>query len=220
MQKLKTKVNNLTIKTFHFNFIQVNTFVLFDDTREAIIIDPGNYTAQENEHLAEFVQDEKLTIKYIINTHPHIDHIFGNNFSRNQFHGLLLMHEAGIPVYHKAGEYCSSYQLKLPEFPTADQYIKAGDQLHFGQQVMEVLYTPGHCDGSICLLDKKNELLFTGDLLFEGSIGRTDLPTGDFDLIMKSIREQVLVLDDRVAVYPGHGDATTIGKEKQDNPYL
>lgn len=220
MDKLKITAGDLSIRIFHFNFIQVNTYVLYDETKEAVIIDPGNLSGEENRILSDFIKNEGLSVKYLINTHPHIDHIFGNEYGKKTFNASLLMHKAGIPIYEKADEYCSSYPFQRPVFPAPDQYIEAGDKITFGNQELRVLYTPGHCDGSVSLWDPRHDLVFTGDVLFEESIGRTDLPTGDLDLLIKGIRENLFTLADHTIVYPGHGDSTTIGKEKTDNPYL
>lgn len=220
MENLKIEVNNLKIRIFHFNFIQVNTYVLYDDTKEAIIIDPGNYRENESRQLKDFIVTEGLTVKYILNTHPHIDHIFGNDYCRAHFSAPLIQHKSGGPVYEKANEYLASFQLAPFVFPPADQYIEENDVISYGHQELKVLYTPGHCDGSICLYDIKNNLVFTGDVLFEESIGRTDLPTGNHKMLLESIQNHLFTLDDEVVVYPGHGDATTIGKEKSSNPYL
>lgn len=220
MEKLKIEIEDLKIRIFHFNFIQVNTYILYDETKEAIIIDPGNYNQKEDEILAHFITQEKLKVKYAINTHPHIDHIFGNAFCRNTFQCPLLMHENGIAVYETADDYCSSMPFQRPDFPLPDQFLKEGDVITFGNQKLEILYTPGHCDGSICLLDRKHKIVFTGDVLFEESIGRTDLPTGSLRLLLRGIKEKLLVLDDDTIVFSGHGDQTTIGKERRDNPYL
>jgi glyoxylase-like metal-dependent hydrolase (beta-lactamase superfamily II) len=220
MEKLKIEINDLKIRIFHFNFIQVNTYVLYDDTKEAVIIDPGNYVEKESQQLKDFIDSECLTVKYIVNTHPHIDHIFGNDYCRNHFSALLLQHKAGEVVYENANEYLVSFKIAPFVFPPADRYVEADDVISYGHQQLKVLYTPGHCDGSISLYDAKNKLVFTGDVLFEESIGRTDLPTGNQKLLLQSIHDHLLTLDDDVAVYSGHGDATTIGKEKLSNPYL
>jgi len=220
MDNLKIKINDLKIRIFHFNFIKVNTYVLYDDTKEAIIIDPGSYSDQENQQLKEFIEKESLTVKYIVNTHPHIDHIFGNSFCRTQFSALLLQHKAGTLVYENANHYLASFRIQSFDFPPADQHVETNDVISFGHQQLKVLYTPGHCDGSICLYDEKNKLVFTGDVLFEESIGRTDLPTGNHKVLLQSIQDNLFILDDEVVVYSGHGDATTIGKEKLSNPYL
>lgn len=220
MNNLSVKVNDLQIKIFHFNFIQVNTYILYDETQEAIIIDPGNYNIQEDTRIEHFIRDNQLKIKFIINTHPHIDHIFGNDFSKRTFQAPLLMHEKGLEIYNHAEEYCSSMPFERPPFPDPDQFVKDGDLLTFGNQSLKVIYTPGHCDGSICLYDEKNSLIFTGDLLFEESIGRTDLPSGSYDVILHSLKEKILTLPGDVVVYSGHGDATTIAHEKKHNPFI
>lgn len=220
MENLHVEINDLKIKIFHFNFIQVNTYILYDDTKEAVIIDPGNYIQKEDAPLQEFIEKEQLKVKYLINTHPHIDHIFGNDFGRKTFGAKLMFHEAGVTVYQHADEYCSSFVFQRPEFPMADHLLKTGETINFGNQQLEVLYTPGHCDGSICLLDKKNGIVFTGDVLFEESVGRTDLPTGNTDLLMKSIHENLLPLPDETIVFSGHGDRTSIGHERKNNPYI
>lgn len=220
MEKLNIKTGDLTIRIFHFNFIQVNTYVLHDDTGEAVIIDPGNYVESEDNILAEYIEKENLKVKYIITTHPHIDHILGNEFCKKQYRADLLMHEAGLPIYRNAPSYGSSFGIDGLQFPEPDRFLKAGDLLSFGNQQLEVRYTPGHCDGSICLYDKKHNLVFTGDVLFEESIGRTDLPTGNLELLLASIKANLLTLDDSVMAYPGHGDNTLIGRERTNNPYL
>lgn len=220
MSKLKINVNNVTIKTIHFNFIQVNTYILYDESKEALIIDPGNCDDKEDAMLAEFIEKEQLTVKYIVNTHPHIDHVLGNDFCKKRFNAPLLAHEAGMSVYRNTFAYGVSFGFTKTEFPAPDKFLQEGDEISFGSQSFKVIYTPGHCDGSICLYDPKNQLLFTGDLLFEGSVGRTDLPTGNRSLLMKSINEKLMILDDDIMVFPGHGDTTTIGKEKNENPYL
>lgn len=220
MDNLKLVIDDLSIKIFHFNFIQVNTYILYDETKEAVIIDPGNYIKSEDEILSDFIEKEQLNVRYLINTHPHIDHIFGNSFGKKCFQSPLLMHEKGIPIYETADDYCSSLPFQRPDFPLPDKLIKEGEVITFGCQQLEAIYTPGHCEGSICLFDRKHKIIFTGDVLFEESIGRADLPTGNHQLLLQSIREKLLVLDDDTIVFPGHGDQTTIGKEKRDNPYL
>ncbi|MDR2979965.1 MAG: MBL fold metallo-hydrolase [Bacteroidales bacterium] len=220
MDSLDVKINDLRIKIFHFNFIQVNTYILYDEKKEAIIIDPGNYNALENCTLHDFIDNNGLMVKFAINTHPHIDHIFGNNFCQQTLRMPVLMHEAGTEIYGQADEYCATMPFQRPPFPAPDRLVKEGEVLTFGHQALRVIYTPGHCDGSICLYDEKNKLVFTGDLLFEESIGRTDLPSGSYEMILKSIHDKIMTLPDAVIVYSGHGDATTIGHERKHNPYL
>lgn len=210
----------LQIKNFVFNFICVNTYLLYDATKEAIIIDPGNVAPEENQQLVDFVEKEKLNVKYIVNTHPHIDHVLGNDFCRTHFGAKLLMHKAGLPIYDNSFAYCIAFGIDHDKFPPADEFIAENDVIAFGKQQLAVIYTPGHADGSICLVHPTENLIFVGDVLFEGSIGRTDLPTGNSDVLISNISNKILTLPDDMVVYCGHGNSTTIGKEKQENPYL
>ncbi|MEG1555249.1 MAG: MBL fold metallo-hydrolase [Bacteroidales bacterium] len=218
--KLTTNKNDMTIKTFHFNFLQVNTYVVYDETKEAVIIDPGNQMEKENDSLVAFIAKEGLKVKYILNTHPHIDHILGNSFCVKTFGAPLWIHEAGIPIYNNASAYGVAFGFDAAEYPVADRYLKEGDEIVFGHQKWEVIYTPGHADGSVCFLDRQNNLIFVGDVLFEGSIGRADLPTGNAEVLIKNIKEKLMTLEEETVVYCGHGDCTTIGKEKKQNPYI
>lgn len=214
------KIANMDIKIFHFNPIMVNTYLLSDETGEAVIVDPGNCQTYEDEQIREFVKDKGLKVKYIINTHPHIDHVVGNPWCVAEYHPELLMHEAGMPIYNKAFAYAAAFGLEVGEMPAPDRFLKEGDEVEFGNQRFEVLYTPGHCDGSICLYSADNKLIFTGDLIFELSVGRCDLPSGNEAVLRQSIREKILTLDDEVAILPGHGGPTTVGKERRSNPYI
>jgi len=210
----------MTIQTFHFNPIMVNTLVLHDETREALIVDPGNYNESENERLAEYIDKENLTVKAIINTHPHIDHIAGNEWTVQKYGAPLLCHEAGMPIYHKAFAYSVAFGFPTEHMPEPSRFLNEGDTVQFGYQTLQVLYTPGHCDGSISLYDANNHLVICGDLLFEGSVGRADLPTGDMNLLLEMVRTKILTLDGNTIVYPGHGDTTTVENEKLYNPFL
>lgn len=216
----KLKIVNMEIKTFHFNPIMVNTYIMSDETCEAVIVDPGNCQMYEDEQIREYVASKKLKIKYLINTHPHIDHIAGNPWCVEEYHPQVLLHEAGMPIYKKAYAYAAAFGLDVEKMPEPDQYLKEGDVVTFGNQQLKVFYTPGHCDGSICLYSADNKLILTGDLIFELSVGRSDLPTGNEALLQQSIREKILTLDDEVKILSGHGDPTTVGRERRGNPYL
>ncbi|MCQ2291659.1 MAG: MBL fold metallo-hydrolase [Bacteroidales bacterium] len=220
MKNLNRTYNDMTIRTFHFNPIQVNTFILHDETGDAIIVDPGNCASYEDEQLKEYILQHNLLVKYIINTHPHIDHVAGNPWCANEYHVPVCMHEAGLPIYDKAYAYGAAFGILVDSMPHPSMLLMDGEILHYGNQELQVFYTPGHCDGSICLYDKKNKFVISGDLIFEGSVGRSDLPTGDPYLLIKSIQDSILTLDDDVVIYPGHGDTTTIGNERLHNPYL
>lgn len=220
ISKMKIKINDVTIKTFHFNFIQVNTLVIHDETNEAVIVDPGNSNPQEDAALLEYIQNENLKVKYIVNTHPHIDHVLGNSFCKKNFNALLLSHSAGMPIYEQSIAYGSTFGFTQTEFPTPDQFISEKDTLIFGNQKWNIIETFGHADGSICFYDPENKFVIVGDVLFEGGIGRSDLPTGNYNMLISNIQNKLMTLPDDVLVIPGHADTTTIEKEKNTNPYL
>lgn len=214
------KTVNMDIKTFHFNPIMVNTYILSDATGMAVIVDPGNCRAYEDEQIREYVSRKNLTVQYIINTHPHIDHIAGNPWCVAEYHPQVLMHEAGLPIYNKSLAYAAAFGMEVGTMPVPDRFLKEGDEVEFGNQRLTVLYTPGHCDGSICLYNAAEKAVFTGDLIFEQSVGRSDLPTGNGNTLLQSIREKILPLPDDVVILSGHGDATTVGRERRHNPYI
>lgn len=220
MRQSQLKFVNMEIKTFHFNPIMVNTYILSDETSEALIVDPGNCRAYEDEQIREYVAQKNLTVKYIVNTHPHIDHIAGNPWCVAEYHPKVLLHEAGMPIYRKAFAYAAAFGMEVDEMPAPDRFLKEGDEVAFGNQKLSVYYTPGHCDGSICLYSANDKVVFTGDLIFERSVGRSDLPTGNGTLLLQSIREKILPLPDDVNILSGHGDATTVGEERMYNPYI
>ena len=212
----------LKIKVFNFNMIQVNTLVLYDETKEAVIVDPGMGSFIEREELSDFIKDNSLEVKYIINTHPHIDHVLGNGFCVSTFKVPLLMHEAGLPVYNRSIAYGAAFGLDCDKsnFPDPDRYLQEGDVIRFGHQELQVLYTPGHADGSVCLYAPAAKCVIVGDVLFAGSIGRSDLPTGNHKLLIENLKTKILTLPDDTVVYTGHGPNTTIGSEKRGNPFL
>ena len=214
--------NDLKIRVFIFNQIEVNTIALYDDTREAVIIDPGVCNFIERQQLADFVKDNSLKIKYIINTHPNIDHVLGNGYCVSMYKVPLLMHKAGIPVYDRSISYGAAFGMDCDksDFPAPDQFMQEGDVIRFGNQELQVLYTPGHADGSVCLYSPAAGCVIVGDVLFADSIGRSDLPTGNHALLIESIKTKLFTLPESTVVYPGHGPTTTIGSEKRDNPFL
>lgn len=212
----------MQIKEFQFNFIQVNTYLLFDETGEAVIFDPGMDGPDEYHVLDDFICDNKLKIKYIICTHPHIDHVLGNGYCVKKYGAPLLMHEAGMKIYENAVAYGVAFNMQCDksDFPMPDRYLNEGDEVLFGHQKLQVLYTPGHADGSISLYHPENDAVFVGDVVFQGSIGRTDLPTGNAQMLMRSIRTKILVLPEYTTIYSGHGPVTSVGLEKDTNPFF
>lgn len=220
MAESKLKFVNMEIKTFHFNPLMVNTYILSDETGEAVIVDPGNSQSYEDEQIREYIAAKNLTIKYIINTHPHLDHIAGNPWCKKEFGVDVMLHEAGMKEYNRAFAYAAVFGFDIEKMPDPDRFLNEGDEVTFGNQKLKVLYTPGHCAGSICLYSVENQVIFTGDLIFEQCVGRSDLPTGNEMELQQSIREKIFTLPDEVTILSGHGDATTVGRERHGNPYV
>ncbi len=210
----------ITIKTFAFNPFMVNTYLLFDETREAIIVDAACSDQREEEHLENFLETNSLKLVRNINTHCHIDHILGNVFIEERFGILPEYHPAGESFLIRAKEVGASYGFKVERVPEAGRFLEDNDLIQWGTSSLKVLYTPGHADGSCCLYSKEQGFVITGDVLFRDSIGRTDLPTGNFDLLMESLKEKLFTLPDNTVVYPGHGPETEIGYEKMNNPFI
>lgn len=212
----------MEIRIFPCNFIQVNTILLYDETGEAVIIDPGMATEEEQHQMAQFVNQHQLIVKSIIVTHPHIDHTIGCGWAVRTFAAPLLMHKDGLLVYEKNVAYGVAFNMDCTkeDFPQPDVFIKEDDRIAFGQQELEVIEAPGHCAGSVLLYHKAEGLLFVGDLVFQGSVGRSDLPTGDKEVLLASIRKKVMPLPDETVIYPGHGPSTTLRDEKLMNPYF
>ena len=200
--------------------IQVNTLVCYDETKNGVIVDPGMSSKREEDMLVDFISKEEILVKYIINTHPHIDHVAGNSFCKTIFDAPLVAHHAGMEIYKMATNHAKLYGFQSTNFPDPDLFVNDNDEICFGSHIWQVIYTPGHADGSICLYDKNNKFVIVGDLLFSGSIGRTDLPTGNFKLLLQSIKGKILPLGDEVLVIPGHAETTTIVNERDNNPYF
>lgn len=209
----------MTIKQFAFNAFSENTFVVYDETKECIIIDPGCFEANEKDELKKFIADNNLIVKILINTHCHIDHALGNNFVKNEYGVGLTIHKLDVETL-KANEIVAPiYGFPEYESTEADLFIDEGEQVKFGNTVLDVLFVPGHAPGHIALVNEAEKICISGDVLFQQSIGRTDLPGGDFDTLMKSIKNKLFVLPDDVTVYCGHGPNTNIGYEKAHNPF-
>lgn len=210
----------ITIQSFTFNPFQENTYVAYDETLECIIVDPGCYDAKDNAVLIKFIEENKLKPVALVNTHCHLDHLFGNKFVSDTYQLEPIMHEADLPLLEYAPLTAIQYDLQLDELPEVGKFVEEGDVIHFGNSSFEVLFTPGHAPGHICLLNRDEKIILSADVLFHLSIGRTDLPLGDHATLLKSIKEKLLVLEEDVVVYPGHGPNTSIGFEKKNNPFL
>ena len=211
----------MKVKSFTFNQFQENTFVVYDKTKECLIIDPGCYSENERTELRTFIMSEGLKPVKLINTHCHIDHVLGNKFVSELWDLELYMHKEDLPVLKNVKDISGFFGFENYEkSPSPKHFLAQGDTLNFGDSSFDILFTPGHAPGHICLLSKKDEIIIAGDVLFNGSIGRTDLPGGDYDTLIESIKTKLLPLDENTIVYCGHGRSTSIGKEKMNNPFL
>ena len=209
------------VKVFEFNPFAENTYVVYDETGDCAIFDPGCYTPQEKTALRDFILSEGLRPVRLINTHCHLDHVLGNQFVHREWQLGLEIHRGELPVLERYPAACLMYGIPNAEpSPAPDRFLEAGDVVAFGNTRLEVLYTPGHSPASISFYCREGGFVLAGDVLFMESIGRTDLPGGDFDTLIERIRTQLFTLPDPTVVYPGHGPATTIRHEKEYNPFL
>lgn len=209
----------LQAQSFVFNALEENTFVLFDETGECIIIDPGCSDEAENNALRRFIESRKLRVKLLLNTHCHIDHILGNRFVKETFKVNLLIHRIEEEVLRAAEVYAPSYGFYNYQHQPADGFLEEGDTVVVGNHTFVVLFVPGHSPGHVAFYNEPNRMLIGGDVLFYNSIGRTDLPGGNHHLLINSIHTKLFTLPDNVKVYPGHGPETSIGFEKRTNPF-
>lgn len=207
------------VKSFVFNPFMENTYVLYDDTKECVIIDPGCYEAYEKKELKDFIVENELKVVKLLNTHCHIDHVFGNKYVKEEFGVELYIHQLDEQTLKAVKSYAPAYGFTNYEEATADKYLDEGDTVEFGQSTLDVVFVPGHAPGHIAFISKTDKVCIGGDVLFQGSIGRTDLPGGDFDTLIKSIHEKIFPLGDDFTVYSGHGPSTNVGTEKKSNPF-
>jgi len=209
----------LHIAKFTFNPFQENTYVVHDGS-DAILIDPGCWNVTEQHELEQYIEENGLTPKKLVLTHAHIDHILGNSWVHSRYGLLPEMHKADLPLLRNGPKQASMFGVPLDPSPEPTHFIEEGDVITLGGRDLHVLFVPGHAPGHIAFYNKEQKFVINGDVLFMNSIGRTDLPGGDLDTLLKSIREQLFPLGDDVKVYCGHGPETTIGMEKRSNPFL
>jgi hydroxyacylglutathione hydrolase len=209
----------LTIRSFVFNAFQENTIVAFDETLQAVVIDPGCYELAEQKELEQYIESRNLSVKYLLNTHCHIDHVLGNHHIQQKYKVPLLIHSKEEVVLRAVKTYASNYGYPNYQDTSPDQLVAELDSIKFGNTMLEVLFLPGHSPGHVGFLCREQSIVFSGDVLFENSVGRTDLPGGDFQTLIHSIHQKLFTLADNVTVFPGHGPTTTIGEEKISNPF-
>ena len=204
-----------------FNPFQENTYLVYDETKECVVFDPGCYEAYEKKELFEKIKELGLKPVRLINTHCHIDHVFGNKFIAETFNLELECHRGELTVLQYVPQACMMYGIPYPEpSPMPGAFLEEGQKVNFGNTELDILFTPGHSPASICFYSAKDKFVIAGDVLFRESIGRTDLPGGNFDTLINSIKTQLFSLPDEVVVYPGHGPHTNVGYEKKHNPFF
>lgn len=200
----------------------INTYVVVDEaTKKCAVVDPGMIAPEEENALVNYIERNGLTVTHVINTHLHVDHAVGDKFVGDKFKVPVLGHKSDETLGARMQQQAMMFGMREKlDAVSLTSYLEDGDKVKVGDGELDVLHVPGHSPGSIALYDPEGKYVIVGDALFDGSIGRTDLPGGDFRTLINSIRSKLLTLPDDTTVYPGHGPATTIGREKKYNPYL
>lgn len=211
----------IQIQKFTFNLFSENTFILWDDdSKECAIVDPGCSNASEETKLERFITDNKLNVKFLINTHCHIDHILGCEFVKNKFNPIYYAPELDLPLLKNIKMQADMVGIDFPSAILPEELISEENKLYLGNSELSFLFTPGHTPGEFCMYISDIKTCITGDVLFFDSIGRTDIWGGDFNTLIKSITDKLFSLPDETIILPGHGGSSTIGREKKLNPFL
>ena len=210
----------IEIKKFVFNAFGVNGYVLCDETGECVLVDTACVSNNEKAQLDSFITSRGLIPKMLVNTHLHVDHVLGNNYLCKKYNISYQAHRDGLPLLAMVPQYSAMFGFNIEPVISPAVFPEEGDIVKFGKSALKVVSTPGHAAGSICLISDEDKFVITGDVLFANSIGRTDLPTGDFELLKESIFQKLFTLPGDFRVLPGHGPETTIGHEKLNNPFL
>lgn len=210
----------MIVTSFTFNVFAENTYVLHDETKACIIVDPGCYDKSEQQILTAFIKEQGLQVTHLVNTHCHIDHVLGNKFVADTYSTGLAIHEADLPTLRAQVVFAPRYGITRYDELLPTEFLTEGETVHFGNTELQVLFTPGHAPGHVVLYHQPSAQIISGDVLFQRSIGRTDLPGGNYETLITSIKTTLFPLPDATIVYPGHGPSTTIGEEKKFNPFL
>ncbi|MCH8032575.1 MAG: MBL fold metallo-hydrolase [Bacteroidetes bacterium] len=211
----------MKIKKFTFNPFMENTFVVWDEqSHDAAVVDPGMNDEQEEREFKSFIEENSLDIKYLINTHCHIDHILGCRFVKEKYNPVYYIPEKDLPLYDNADKQAEMFGVTLGKLPKIDKYLTEDERIILGTESFSNLFTPGHTPGEFSLYFDESKFCITGDVLFREGIGRTDLYGGDYKTLIESIKFKLFSLPDDILIYPGHGDESTIGYEKLHNPFL
>lgn len=210
----------MKVISFTNNPFQENTYIIFDETKECLIIDPGCYTETERNNLIGFIEENELKPVRLLNTHCHLDHICGNQFIANKYGLKLEANKEELPILEHAPKAAQMYGFPMEASPEIAIFLDENDTITFGKSKLSILFTPGHSPGSISFYSEKHEFVIAGDVLFKQGIGRTDLPLGDHETLLTSIREKLFTLPKKTVVYSGHGPETSIGYELVNNPFF
>ncbi len=210
----------IQIKTFTFNPYQENTYLLYTENGACAIIDPGMYGQEEQQELSAFIAENKLQPRLLLNTHCHIDHVLGNRYIYETYKLMPQFHEKELPVLLEVQNYAPQMGFNYDISPISETFLDDSGQITIDGHSLEILFAPGHSPGHLCFYSPIQDFLIGGDVLFQNSIGRTDLPGGNHEQLLRSIQTQLYSLPEQTIVYPGHGPQTTIGDEKQFNPFV
>lgn len=211
----------LSLQSFTFNAFQENTYVIYNEKKQCLIVDPGMYASEEVSQFCKYIDDNKLKPEAIINTHAHLDHIFGVNALKAEYNIPFCIHKADLPVLNGAAGSAMLFGFsRFKDIPKADEYIADSIMYQLGDDEVKILFVPGHSPGSIAFYYAQDNWVISGDALFNGSIGRTDLPGGNHNQLLDSIKDKLFTLPEETVVHSGHGPTTQIGIEKATNPFL
>lgn len=211
----------MEIKGFTFNPFFENTYIVWDESSfECAIIDPGMSDPREEEELKSFLKDNSLDVKYLINTHCHIDHVLGVGFIKKEYDPIYFIPEKDLLLFENVETQAQMFEVPIDKLPKPDKYLFESEKINLGNEFITNLFTPGHTPGEFSLFVKESNFCITGDVLFRESIGRTDLLGGNYNTLIDSIKTKLFTLPDEVVIYPGHGEQSTIGYEKKHNPFL
>jgi len=211
----------LDIKKIVSGAFQENTYIIWDKkSLESAVIDPGCVSGEEEKIVEKFIHDNKLVVKYLIATHCHLDHVAGCKFIKEKYNPEYYIPEEDLPLHQNASQQAAAFRIQINTPPAPDKYITEETTLLLGNIKLEFIHTPGHTPGGYCIYIREYNKCITSDVLFYDSIGRTDLWGGDYETLIKSITDKLFVLPDNTEIYPGHGEKSTIGREKKDNPFF
>ncbi|MCU4177750.1 MBL fold metallo-hydrolase [Carboxylicivirga sp. N1Y90] len=211
----------IKVDVLPINQWQENTYILSDESKECVVIDPGCLSAEENKHVSDFIAANELKPVRLLQTHCHLDHVFGTRYIHETYNLKLEAHQGDEFFLEQMQSYAMQFGVQMEENPPAiDIYLNEGDTIKFGNSELKVIHVPGHSPGGVVFYSEADKIAIVGDALFRQSIGRTDLPGGDHEALITNLKEKILCLDDDVVVYPGHGPSSTVGFERMNNPFL